>query len=167
MQPPNRIHVNPKFKSAHINPNFLLKQKEAVYLPPRIHINPNFILGCSPVVPPTVSQPLSATTPAPSPENRIVQKTLRKIIRKPEIRTPVKSSKPPAEQFTKIGKNKLVRVNKSPVIVKSRFEYVNKTNSDRTIVKKYFLCRTPILAQSLKKLMLNDVTKSRTQLSKR
>lgn len=155
MLPSNRIHVNPKFKSAHINPNFLLKQNDIAPKQPQIHINPKFIRP-SPIVESTHN------ILAP-PKASLIQKTLRKIVRKHDPiqkPVPIKIDKC-VDKFTKIGKNKLVRVKKSPDIVKTQLKNLNKT-TDRTIIKRHFLCRSSILTRNVK---INSILKVSSKIN--
>lgn len=114
---PQTIYINPKFRNAHINPNFLLKNRRQevstvalpqettvqIALPPpkqptTIFINPNFL-------PPNYDVPMSTTStifdpPPPTTTTRpivqapqyartqIISQTNRKLVRQPTIPVP-------------------------------------------------------------------------------
>jgi hypothetical protein len=130
---PSTIFINPKFKNAHINPNFLQANN-------KIHINPKFLLAQQqqnaaiqstavmtiPVDPPPLPPPqLPQFIPPPPPSNSaIIKNTRRTLIRVPVA--PSRSNLPlqpaiptfserkqlnhqqPSQQLIKISKTKLV-----------------------------------------------------------
>lgn len=111
-QKPSTIFLNPKFKNAHFNPNFLQSNK--------IHVNPKFLVS-TPAAEPAEkfpTQTLSQTAPKINP---IIKNTRRTLIRAPQADSrsnilPVVSSSRIFEekkifqqhQLIKISKNKLV-----------------------------------------------------------
>lgn len=129
-----KVFINPEFKRAHINPNFLPKTfsaaatpteihpAAAAVLPPNIHFNPAFLERLSlqqqqqndlqPVVP---APTMAAKVPHPNP---IIKHTKRKLIRacsavpSPLVTAPRKE--PLVAPLVKISRNKLVRSVASP-----------------------------------------------------
>lgn len=103
--PASSVHINPKFRSAHINPNFLNKKPLEPIASNQIHVNPKFYnnylqaptISSHPTpiasIQPSTSQntvtvtnnrfsikrlPIKATIPSP-----IISKTNKKIVRQP------------------------------------------------------------------------------------
>lgn len=115
-QKPSTIFINPKFKNAHINPNFLQTNK--------IHINPKFLTKNIVAVPhpePTEATPAQPHVQRESPalinSNAIIRNTRRTLIRVPisrsstevtQQKTFVDSKLPQQQQLIKVSKNKLV-----------------------------------------------------------
>lgn len=98
---PQNIFINPKFKNAHINPNFLKSNNS-------IHVNPRFL-----VITPVPAIPVNCPLPpaAPNVNNAIIRNTRRTLIRagtasRPQLSQPLE--KKPQHQLIKISKNKLV-----------------------------------------------------------
>lgn len=118
-QKPTTIFINPRFKNAHINPNFL---------PNKILINPNFLQHSNsfPVVDPVIPNVTQALPQQQQHKqldatiNPIIRNTRRTLIRAPAASRPnvpvfspqsVVIRKPlqlPYQQLIKISKNKLV-----------------------------------------------------------
>lgn len=147
----NTIHVNPKFKSAHINPNFLQKQPIST-----IYINPKFLneLKYENI---KMNQQFSPTTAD------IITKTRRKIVRNssPAV-TKTILVKTETTPMVKIGNKKLIRASyfnqikekrlapSVPIdqkLIKNRYKLV-RTNKENSFVRpinkfvgKYSLCR--------------------------
>lgn len=136
-QKPSTIFINPKFKNAHINPNFLPTNK--------IHVNPKF-LSQNPVAPPNPeplpAPPITQHTPAVVPyNNAIIRNTRRTLIRAPIPRSAdgvaqhkVVSQRMPQQQLIKVSKNKLVTAahimlqqQKQNEIIKNKAESIIKT----------------------------------------
>lgn len=121
------VYINPKFKTAHINPNFLLQKNSTtpaiskgnnIYINPKFknaHINPNFLqknhssIRSDPIVQETTTSKEIAL--AIEPQAKILTKTKRKLVRESTGYPPVASNKewkppPPAPilvQSTKIS----------------------------------------------------------------
>lgn len=83
------VHINPKFRSAHINPNFISKKPLQTNASNQIHVNPKFYndyLQQCPSIPVATSQPSASyqsTTnrlPITAP---IISKTNKQIVRQP------------------------------------------------------------------------------------
>jgi hypothetical protein len=138
-QKPSTIFINPKFKNAHINPNFLPSNK--------IHVNPKFLSQNS-VAPsnPKPPEPLPAPTiaqyalPSVSNNNAIIRNTRRTLIRAPVPRSADHVTqhnfyqKTPQQQLIKVSKNKLVTAahimrcqQKENEIIKNKTESIIKT----------------------------------------
>lgn len=106
-QKPPTIFINPKFKNAHINPNFLKSSNS-------IHVNPKFLnLVAPPAYEPPVNPPLPPLPDGSSASsNTIIRNTRRTLIRMPAVARPstVVAQKPPAppNQLIRISKNKIV-----------------------------------------------------------
>lgn len=169
---PTSIYVNPKFKSAHINPNFLPKnvlQQSNV----KIHVNPNFL---------SQKTQISQSLPIPISINKapIITNTRRKLVRQSNNPPPVLSKTTfPKNSLIKIGNTKLIRVSdiqkqnptitsKPPVSVTNKYKIV-RSSSDiirrRLITKnlfistsKYSLRRNTLLNETLtpKKVLVTD-----------
>lgn len=145
----NTIHVNPKFKSAHINPNFLQKQQISM-----IHINPKFLNQ--------EIQPISIIDKISPVKADIITKTRRKLVRisSPAVteRISVKTETTPMVKF---GSKKLIRASylnqiktKQLVVpvadqklIKNRYKII-RTNKENAVIRpinrfvgKYSLCR--------------------------
>lgn len=110
----NTIYINPRFRNAHINPNFLPRKQVQTPQPFNIHINPLFL--------PSHTQPITqASNQLPSqsqpklhlPKASIISQTNRKLVRQPIHQTPAitRTAEPPQHTtpLVKIGKRKLVR----------------------------------------------------------
>lgn len=147
----NTIHVNPKFKSAHINPNFLQKQPMST-----IYINPKFLNELK-YEKGKMNQQFSPITAD------IITKTRRKIVRNssPAV-TKTILVKNETTPMVKIGNKKLIRASyfnqikakrllpSVPIdqkLIKNRYKLV-RTNKENSIVQpmnrfvgKYSLCR--------------------------
>ena len=125
------IHINPKFRNAHFNPNFINKnaqlQSQQAPQSTNIYINPKFLTDPSVVmphfqmasVPPVaISFPRLPSPPVQiPPKNKIISKTSHKLIRQP-IQTPprqVMKDTGFAERIPliKIGVRKLIRAGDS------------------------------------------------------
>lgn len=128
----NEIHINPKFKYAHINPNFLNnhKKKPVQISPTHIHVNPKFLNNATSQIlsaPPSQVAAIVATpysTNYLNPETtdqakaKLITKSNRKIVRQPFPCTSTTSiaGKPPKTfvsgiRMIKIGKRKLINPN--------------------------------------------------------
>jgi hypothetical protein len=139
-QKPSTIFINPKFKNAHINPNFLHTNK--------IHINPKFLSQNTNAVPdpePPEALPVQPIVHREAPainSNAIIRNTRRTLIRVPISRstnqvTQQKTSvgnKMPQQQLIKVSKNKLVTAahlmrcqQKENEMIKSTTESIIKT----------------------------------------
>lgn len=142
----NTIYINPRFRNAHINPNFLPRKQ----LPPQsaanqqqqqpfnIHINPLFLSSSTTPVP-AAALPVRAPSlhpPIQLPKTSIISQTSRKLVRQPfaaqtsaSINRRAENTTNGAPPLVKIGKRKLVRVrpvsNRAPL-----------SNSNNTIENK-------------------------------
>lgn len=143
----NTIHVNPKFKSAHINPNFLQKQPIST-----IYINPKFLNELK-------FEKIKINEQITPVRAEIITKTRRKIVRNssPAVTKSV-SVKNETTPMLKIGNKKLIRASyfnqikakrlvPEPQLIKNRYKLV-RTNKENSIVRpmkrfvgKYSLCR--------------------------
>ncbi|XP_053687686.1 zinc finger CCCH domain-containing protein 3 [Sabethes cyaneus] len=152
---PSKIFINPDFKKAHINRNFLAKAIQPPLQPvptvlnnsflvhhaPNIHFNPVFIENFQ------KQQQLAndlifretTLTATSSSLNPIIQKTRRKLVRA-SSNVIVQPREPILAPLVKIGKNKLVRSTPAAVPnivplktpetnVRKRFKLVNKHSS--------------------------------------
>ncbi|XP_062708054.1 zinc finger CCCH domain-containing protein 3 [Aedes albopictus] len=129
----SKIYINPEFKKAHINPNFLTKNlpqaptepKPVAIAAPSIHFNPAFLERLSlrqqqqneHRVP---QEPASAPT-APIPQsNPIITNTKRKLVRAssaiPVSTTAVRTA-PLVAPLVKVSRNKLIRSVPASVVV--------------------------------------------------
>lgn len=115
----NTIYINPRFRNAHINPNFLPRKPPTQTTQPfNIHINPLFLSAhqMSTTVPRVASHPPTTHPPKAS----IISQTNRKLVRQPLVGTSSVSvrlhNEPKKEppQLVKIGNRKLVRVKVPP-----------------------------------------------------
>lgn len=154
MESKPNIHINPKFKNAHINPNFIQQVQ-----PSRILINPRFLQqqqnGSELSISSSSSQHHAYPSrpseihhqPTPPPSTAIIRNTRRTLIRAPAvsqqpIRPVISTPNPPvalttsstAQNLIKIGKNKLVTAahlmnaqQKANEIIKSKTESLIKT----------------------------------------
>lgn len=153
MESKPNIHINPKFKNAHINPNFIQQTS-------RILINPRFLqqqqngselsISSSSQHHAYPSRPSEIHhQPTPLPSTAIIRNTRRTLIRAPAvsqqpIRPVISTPNPPVALTTsstaqnnhliKIGKNKLVTAahlmnaqQKANEIIKSKTESLIKT----------------------------------------
>lgn len=131
------IHFNPKFKNAHINPNFIQQ-------PSKILINPRFLLQQNDYQSSTHEIFSRPTEILPTLQSTaIIRNTRRTLIRAPAVsKPPIPSTSklPPVEHpsncknLIKIGKNKLVTAahlvrvqQKENEIIKSKSESFIKT----------------------------------------
>lgn len=144
----NTIHVNPKFKSAHINPNFLQKQPIST-----IYVNPKFLKELK-------FENIKINQQVTPVKAEIITKTRRKIVRNstPAVTKSV-LVKNETTPMLKIGSKKLIRasyfnqikakrlVPPEPQLIKNRYKLV-RTNKENSVVRpmkrfvgKYSLCR--------------------------
>lgn len=125
------IYINPRFRNAHINPNFLPRSQ----LPPaaqpfNIHINPLFLAAR-----PTFATVQHDTSQPPAPRlerSTIISQTSRKLVRKPIVHSAKvipRAETPNKPPLIKIGQRKLVRVGlpTRPAIVAERVVFFRKT----------------------------------------
>lgn len=128
-------HINPKFKNAHINPNFLTK-KPLQTSPSNIHINPKFLNNSTSQIPIAPAAPIQAATTlaAPYSTNYVYQKpkkpehekakiitlSKRKLVRQPfpctstssvPFQSTTKTVVPGIQKMIKIGERKLINPN--------------------------------------------------------
>ncbi|XP_055535381.1 zinc finger CCCH domain-containing protein 3 [Wyeomyia smithii] len=169
---PSKIFINPDFKKAHINRNFLAKRIFQPSVPtvtsnsflaqpaPNIHLNPVFIekLQKQKQLEELVFR--ETTLKATSLLNPIIKHTKRKLVRASSTMT-VKPSAFPREPLlaplVKISKNKLVRSTpvvpnivsaKTDVNIRKRYKLVNKFSSSNSIIKAKNLIRPYSLIRS-------------------
>lgn len=142
-KPPN-IFINPKFKNAHINPNFLKSSN--------IHVNPRFLFS-----PPLPALPVNRQLPpipvAPVVSNAIVRNTRRTLIRagaasRPQL--PQSLGNKAQHQLIKISKNKLVTAAHLMRCQQKENEIIKRTAE--TIIKKRKLERKNEEQQTIYKL---------------
>lgn len=114
-RPNNTIYINPRFRNAHINPNFLLRKQPPSHAtqPFNIHVNPLFLSSLpTPPAPPQI--PIQ-----PPPKASIISQTNRKLVRQPVVQTLIATSSEKstsaADALVKIGKRKLVRVGQTSI----------------------------------------------------
>lgn len=75
------IFINPKFKNAYINPNFLMP----ISTNNTIHVNPKFLLNQQVIQPPLpLLPPPKVPEPPPICKSAIIKNTKRSLIRAPE-----------------------------------------------------------------------------------
>lgn len=98
-QKPSTIFINPKFKNAHINPNFL---------PTKIHLNPKFLaqnlLNAQAPMAPIVVAPKPVFQPADT-SNPIIRNTRRTLIRAPAVSSAPRSNFPLSISRSNQGSN--------------------------------------------------------------
>lgn len=144
---PPTIFINPKFKNAHINPNFIKGNNS-------IHVNPKFFVGI-----PLVEAP-PAAVPREIPRvinNAIVRNTRRTLIRagaasRPQLSQSVKDKAPvhPQHQLIKISKNKLVTAAHLMKCQQKENEIIKRTTE--TMIKTRKLARKNEAKQTVYKL---------------
>lgn len=130
------IYINPRFKNAHINPNFLQKPKA----PSAIHVNPKFLNKDTPkpvAVPHKEFPPLAIIPTMDTCENTYPNAN-RKFIR-PGITTlrtaPVSTLQTP---LIKLGSRKLVRASEIVKKVEGEFASLPKTPVVRKAVQSKY-----------------------------
>lgn len=180
---PSTIFINPKFRNAHFNPNFLQGNN--------IHINPKFlsqnVISTSAAEPATVSSSQDSIKSA-TKNNPIIKNTRRTLIRasQPDSRTnvvsPMTSSalNVPAEkkssphQLIKINKNKLVTAahlmkcqQKENEIIKNATESIitSKKLQRKTDIKEsiYKLDRRQLSTQKKRKVIVSTYSLRRVE----
>lgn len=131
------VYINPKFRNAHINPNFLPKKPlqslapppNQIYINPKFknaHINPMFLQKNPPTTTVAVTPNHNVAEkkeipPNFTPQTSIVTKTSRKIVRQSVVAPNIIQKSPPklaqqkpvsvsAVPLVKLGKRKLVRL---------------------------------------------------------
>ncbi|GAB0099182.1 Zinc finger CCCH domain-containing protein 3 [Sergentomyia squamirostris] len=104
----HKIHINPKFRNAHINPSFFTTPT----IPANIHVNPKFLH----VPPPPAPAPPCEKFPKTEP----IYKTMRKIIRNVPSTSAKTLPSTPSTRLVKIRKHKLIRTSMQPSIVTKR-----------------------------------------------
>lgn len=129
----SKIYINPEFKKAHINPNFLTKNlpqaptepKPVAIAAPSIHFNPAFLerlsLRQQQQNEPRLSQESASAPTAPIPQsNPIITNTKRKLVRAssaiPVSTTAVRTA-PLVAPLVKVSRNKLIRSVPASVVV--------------------------------------------------
>lgn len=143
-QKPTTIFINPKFKNAHINPNFLPNKK--------IHVNPKFLVqnnSISPLPPPPVQQQ------PPASSSVIIRNTRRTLIREPRsnnstIPQVTNKSVPFQQQLIKISNNKLVTA--GHLMKQQQKENEMIKNTTKSIIKSKKLQRETESSDSIYKL---------------
>lgn len=152
-QKPTTIFINPKFKNAHFNPNFVPNNK--------IHVNPKFLQKRMTSV--DTGAPLQSM-PIPLPQsihqtNAIIRNTRRTLIRAPEAprsndfidKIEVKKfTSQPQQQLIKISKNKLVTAAHLMKCQQKENEIIKKTTE--SIIKSKNLQRKNNTKDSIYKL---------------
>lgn len=140
----NQIYINPKFKSAHINPSFLsyLNVKNALpqyVAKPKIHINPKFLNRHQPETPAIQV----AKVETPQPLQAIFQKSKRKLIRVPIVDPKVKlynnqqqEIATPSNSLIKISNNKLISASQLMANQQKENELIKKTTESIINSKK-------------------------------
>lgn len=133
------IYINPRFRNAHINRNFLLRKHIGLDLPPvptpspfNIHINPAFL----PAPPPLANVPQSTQLLVQKPKASIISQTNRKLVRQPVVQSLVRPISPAQRvsetsmaPLLKIGQRKLVRVGHSSRPPLGNSNYIEKALS--------------------------------------
>ena len=152
-QKPSTILFNPKFKNAHINPNFLHNNK--------IHINPRF-LNFSQVQPENITQhdrplKISDQSSVVSSIRPALRNTRRSLIRAPAIISNLPQNQAvivsrPSHQLIKISKNKLVTATHyCDLIKKQHKENELIKNTTQSIIKTKNLQRKTEINESIYK----------------
>ncbi|XP_055624925.1 zinc finger CCCH domain-containing protein 3 isoform X2 [Toxorhynchites rutilus septentrionalis] len=167
----SKIFINPVFKKAHINPNFLLEKNSTInHAPtsdkptsmqhsPNIHFNPAFLERIHQQQQQEVGRTnstLTAIASAVQPNNPIIKHTKRKLVRASSA-IPANLEKSPLAPLVKISKNKLVRSSISTVAtansprgvtlrdVKKPYKVINSTS------QLYKLDRRPVISGAVTK----------------
>ncbi|CRK95743.1 CLUMA_CG009200, isoform A [Clunio marinus] len=139
-QKPASIFINPKFKNAHINPNFLSRSK--------IHFNPKFLTNTLVDNSLFISESIPKESALqPKINNGIIKQTRRSLIRDPNTsRSNVLSTSEPNnsnfkasfknQNLIKINRNKLVKAtqlmqhqHKENEVIKKKTQLIQKTKS--------------------------------------
>ncbi|CAO1322120.1 unnamed protein product [Diamesa hyperborea] len=140
----NQIYINPKFKSAHINPSFLNYLNVQNALPhyvakPKIHINPKFLNRQQPETPAIQV----AVVETPQPIQAIFQTSKRKLIRVPIVDPQVKLYNnqqqeivTPSTSLIKISNNKLISASQLMANQHKENELIKKTTESIINSKK-------------------------------
>lgn len=156
-QKPPTIFINPKFKNAHINPNFLKASN-------KIHVNPKFLQISQNLVPaPPPELPAEILPPEPQEpaiSNAIIRNTRRTLIRAPAARSTTlsqlrdqsdnKMPVQPPHRLIKINKNKLVTAAHLMKCQQKENEIIKQTTE--SIIKSKKLKRKTDMKQSIYKL---------------
>jgi hypothetical protein len=152
---PPTIFINPKFKNAHINPNFLKSSNS-------IHINPKFLLAQQQLAPATLNNPpLPVSKPIPA-SNAIIRNTRRTLIRasapsRPNVST-TQFSQPFVQRPTMLQQPQLIKISKTKLVTAAHLmkcqqkenEIIKKTTE--SLIKSKKLQRKSEMPSSIYKL---------------
>lgn len=163
------IFINPKFKNAYINPQFL-KQN-----PNTIHINPRFLQHESSSIPVPQQAPQSSGPPPPTPvhENAIIKNTKRSLVRIPIRPDTYKCAQGQKQvpavtkklNLIKIGNNKLVNATQLMKAQQKENEIIKKTTE--SLIKSKKLLKKSENEQSIYKLDRRKSTPTSAKKKKR
>lgn len=158
-QKSSTIFINPKFKNAYINPNFL--KNSNIQQQTQIHINPKFILNHQQVTAQQQNSQLTNVQQHPKPSidvvnnSAIIKNTKRSLIRAPvkiESSSSINSFKDTQTNNTK--KMNLIRLSNTKLVNATHLmKYQQKENE---IIKK----KTESLIQSKKLLKKSEMKES-------
>lgn len=165
------IFINPKFKNAHINPNFLKSSNH-------IHINPKFVQRLTDLpAPQPAIQPPQPSEPTIKICNPIIRNTRRTLIRavasRPNVSSTIlpsrgqiqeKSFAQPQHQLIKISKNKLVTAAHLMKCQQKENELIKQTTE--SLIKSKKLHRKSDMKESIYKLdrRQNELSKKKKRI---
>lgn len=135
-QKASTIFINPKFKNAYINPNFLMMQSTNS----KIHVNPKFLVQqvSSDVQPPLPPPPAKVPEPPPITQSAIIKNTKRSLIRKPEKIEPKVSPISQLQQHTEhpveVRKMQLIKISNTKLVNASHL--MDKQQKENETIKK-------------------------------
>lgn len=121
------IFINPKFRNAYINPQFLMGASTNS----TIHLNPKFFTAQPPLPPPQpIEAPIKVPEPPPLAKSAIIKNTKRSLIRAPEkIESTVVLEHP-----VEIKKMSLIKISNTKLVNASHL--MSKQQKENETIKK-------------------------------
>jgi hypothetical protein len=126
------IFINPKFKNAYINPNFLMMTSTNN----QIHVNPKFLNQqvSSAVQPPLPPPPAKVPEPPPVTKSAIIKNTKRSLIRASEKIESSTSSVQQQQHPAEVKKMHLIKISNTKLVNASQL--MTKQQKENETIKK-------------------------------